>query len=62
MKLDKLKRKRLKFSVYAFHILVLMGLYGINKGVDLVALSVYMAATCIPVLSFILGDTLRKSE
>ena len=56
------KSKRLRFSVYVFHIFVGIGFYGIYKGADLSQLAIYLTAVAIPLVGYILGDTFRPSN
>ena len=56
------KRKRFKFAIYTMHVFILIGIYAIRNDVDLTALGVYLGATAIPLVAYILGDSLRKSD
>jgi hypothetical protein len=56
------KSKRLRFSVYTMHLLAGIGVWGMYLGADLAALSVYMTVTVIPLVAYITGETIRKSE
>ena len=54
--------KRLRFAIYVFHVFVGIGIYGIAKGADMAGLGAYLAATAIPLIAYVLGETYRKSE
>jgi hypothetical protein len=56
------KSKRLRFAVYTIHLLVAVGIYGMRIGADFAGLSAYMAVTTIPLVAYILGDSLRPSN
>jgi hypothetical protein len=62
MKATLPKSKRLRFSIYVFHIFVFMGMYAMKLNYSLNELAVYMTATAIPLITYVLGDTLRKSD
>ena len=55
------RSKRFRFAVYAFHVFAAMGVYAMRIGADLSALAVYMTATAIPLVAYIIGDTIRGS-
>lgn len=62
MKATLPKSKRLRFSIYVFHVFVLMGVYAMQLNYSLNELAVYMTATAIPLITYVLGDTFRKSD
>lgn len=56
------RSKRLRFSIYVFHVFIFIGIFAIVKNYNLSDLAVYMSATAIPLVAYVLGDTFRKSE
>ena len=62
MKTNLPKSKRLRFAVYVFHIYILLGILAMRWQVELSSLGAYVAATSLPLLGYILGDTFRKSD
>ena len=61
-KAKDIKHKRLKFAIWTLVGNFLIFLYAIYKGVeDLQGLGLGMAAINIPLLSFIVGDSIRPS-
>ena len=56
------RSKRLRFSIYTLHLLTAVGVLGMYLKTDLSQLAAYMAVTVIPLVAYIIGDTMRPSN
>jgi hypothetical protein len=56
------KSKRFRFAFYAFHFYMITGILAAWQGWDLNALALFFTATSIPIVGYIVGDSLRQSD
>lgn len=57
------KSKRLRFAIYVFHILLIIGVWAYNSNPEHIqGFAVFLGVTTIPLIAYILGDTYRPSN